>query len=80
VLPFTLPVAADFEYAYATQANLALERRLTDNMALSVSYLFVGTRHLPRPIDINAPLVDLQIENFRRYANRLPTNTTEVAL
>jgi hypothetical protein len=31
-------------------------------------------------LDINAPQTDLQILNFRRYANRNPTNTTEAAL
>ncbi|HEY9282925.1 MAG TPA: TonB-dependent receptor [Pyrinomonadaceae bacterium] len=80
VLPFTLPVAADFEYAYANQGNLSVERRLTENMSVSASYLFVGAHHLPHPRDINAPNIGLQIENFRRFANRAPTNTTEVAL
>ncbi|HEV2762601.1 MAG TPA: TonB-dependent receptor, partial [Pyrinomonadaceae bacterium] len=80
VLPFTLPVAADFEYPYANQANLTLERRLTENMSVSASYLFVGAHHLPHPRDINAPNIALQVENFRRFANRAPANTTEVAL
>jgi hypothetical protein len=80
VLPFTLPVAADFEYPYANQANLTLERQLTRDMSVSASYLFVGAHHLPHPRDINAPNINLQIENFRRFANRAPTNTTEVAL
>ncbi|HEY8559017.1 MAG TPA: TonB-dependent receptor [Pyrinomonadaceae bacterium] len=77
VLPFTLPVAKDFEYASATQANLAIEHQLTKNMSLSVSYLFVGARHLPHPTDLNAPDTALQIENFRRFANRLPNSPTE---
>ena len=29
VLPFTLPISKDFEYAYATQANFTVERQLT---------------------------------------------------
>lgn len=44
---------------------------------MSVGYLMVGTRHLPRPIDINAPQINLLVENFRRFAGRLPVNTTE---
>ena len=80
VLPFTLPVAADFEYPYANQGNLSIERRLTADMSVSASYLFVGAHHLPHPRDINAPNINFQIENFRRYANRVPANTTEVAL
>jgi hypothetical protein len=80
VLPFTLPVSADFEYPYANQGNVTLERRLTENMSVSASYLFVGAHHLPHPRDINAPNISLQIENFRRFANRAPANTTEAAL
>jgi Carboxypeptidase regulatory-like domain/TonB dependent receptor len=80
VLPFTLPVAKNFEYAYANQANVTVERRLTKDMSLTASWLFVGAHHLPHPLDINAPRTELQVQNFARYANRLPTNTTEVAL
>jgi hypothetical protein len=79
VLPFTLPISKDFKYASATQANFGIEHQLTKNMALSLSYIFVGAHNLPRPNDINAPRTDLQIQNFQRFANRLPTNTQEVA-
>lgn len=77
VLPFTLPVSKDFEYAYANQANLTLERQLTKDMSFAASYLFVGAHHLPRPTDLNAPFTNLQIENFRRFAGRDPLNTSE---
>ena len=77
VLPFTLHVNKDFEYAYATQANASIERKLTENMTLSASYLFVGGRHLHHPLDVNAPRTDLQIANFARLAGRNPVNTTE---
>ncbi|HSK70423.1 MAG TPA: TonB-dependent receptor [Pyrinomonadaceae bacterium] len=77
VLPFTLPIAKDFQYAYATQANLAFEHQLTNDMAFSVSYLYVGARHLPHPTDLNTPNTALQIENFRRFAGRAPVTTTE---
>ena len=77
VLPFTLPVSKNFEYAYANQANFTVERQLTKDMSISAGYLFVGAHHLPHPLDINAPRTDLQIENFRRCFNRLPVNTTE---
>ncbi|MDQ3088440.1 MAG: TonB-dependent receptor [Acidobacteriota bacterium] len=79
VLPFTLPVSQNFEYASATQANLAVETQLTRNMALAVSYIFVGAHHLPRPTDLNTPDTALQIQNFQRCFGRLPVNTTEVA-
>lgn len=77
VLPFTLPISKDFEYAYATQANVTFERQLTKDMALSVSYIFVGAHHLPHPSDLNTPNTALQIENFRRFAGRNPINTQE---
>jgi hypothetical protein len=80
VLPFTLPVAKDFQYASANQGNLTIERQLTKDMSISASYLYVGAHHLPHPLDINAPRTDIQIQNFSRYANRLPTNTTEALL
>src|SRR5882724_5866198 len=77
VLPFTLHVSKDFEYAYANQANFTIERQLTKDMSISGSYLFVGAHHLPHPLDINAPRTDLQIANFVRWANRNPLNPTE---
>ena len=77
VLPFTLPVAKDFEYAYANQGNASIERQLSKNMTISAGYLFVGAHHLPHPLDINAPRTDLQMQNFARYSGRNPNNTTE---
>jgi hypothetical protein len=76
VLPFTLHVSKNFEYAYANQANFTVERQLTKDMSISAGYLFVGAHHLPHPLDINAPRTDLQIENYRRCFNALPTSTT----
>src|SRR5215217_935824 len=80
VLPFTLHVQKNFEYAYANQGNFTVERQLTKDMTLTGSYIYVGAHHLPHPLDINAPQTNLQIQNFRRYANRNPTNTTEALL
>ncbi|HEX2271098.1 MAG TPA: TonB-dependent receptor [Pyrinomonadaceae bacterium] len=77
VLPFTLHVQKNFEYAYATQGNFTIERELTRNMTLSSSYIYVGARHLPHPLDINAPRTELQIQNFVRWAGRNPVSTTE---
>lgn len=77
VLPFTLHVQKDFEYAYANQGNFTIERELTRDMTISGSYIFVGAHHLPHPLDINAPRTELQIQNFFRLAGRNPVNTTE---
>ncbi len=77
VLPFTLHVQKDFEYAYANQGNFTIERELTKDMTLSGSYIYVGAHHLPHPLDVNAPRTDLQIQNFFRLAGRNPVSTTE---
>ncbi len=77
VLPFTLPIGKDFQYASATQANLTFEREIMKNMSVSASYIFVGAHHLPHPTDLNPPNTALAIQNFQRCFGRLPTNTTE---
>ena len=77
VLPFTLPVAKNFEYASATQGNFTVERQLSKNMAISASYIRVSAHHLPRPTDLNTPNAALQIQNFFRLAGRNPSSTTE---
>ncbi|MGH9947286.1 MAG: TonB-dependent receptor domain-containing protein [Pyrinomonadaceae bacterium] len=79
VLPFTLPIAKDFEYASATQGNLTFERQLSKDTVISASYLYVSAHHLPRPTDLNTPNVASQIENYRRCFGVLPTNTTQAA-
>jgi hypothetical protein len=76
ILPFTLFVDKDFEYAYANQANLTIERQLTNDMSLSASYLFVGAHHLNHPRDINLMRNDLLIENFRRFFTVAPPDPT----
>jgi len=81
LLPFTLPVAQDFEYAYANQANVTLERRLTKDMSFTASYLFVGAHHLPLPRDVNEVRQDLFLQNFQRYAGpRSPISFADAAL
>ncbi|MGA9995635.1 MAG: TonB-dependent receptor, partial [Pyrinomonadaceae bacterium] len=80
LFPFTLGVAKNFEYAYANQANLTVERQLTKDMSFSASYIFVGAHHLPHPEDINAPRTDLLIENFRRFAGTTPASNGQALL
>jgi hypothetical protein len=77
VLPFTLPISKDFEYASATHANLTLEQQLTSDMSVSAAYIFVRAQNLPHPTDLNAPNTNLQIQNFERCYGRLPFNTQE---
>lgn len=77
VLPFSLPIAKDFEYAYAGQGNMGIERQINKDTSLSVNYIMVQAHHLPRPTDLNAPNSALQIQNFARFAGRSPISTTE---
>lgn len=76
-LSFTLPIVKNFEYPLAQQANLGIERQLTNDISISASYLFVTSRHLPRAVDINPPNNALITENFRRFAGRNPTSAAE---
>ncbi|HKO98962.1 MAG TPA: TonB-dependent receptor [Pyrinomonadaceae bacterium] len=80
LLPFTLPISRDFEYAYANQGNLTIERQITKDMSLSASYLFVGAHHLPLPIDVNIVNQNLLVANFQRFANRAPNSFGEAVL
>ncbi len=80
VLPFSLPIAKNFEYASATQANFSVERQLTKDMSLSATYIYVGAHHLPHPTDLNTPNTSLQIQNYQRYnGGASPTSTQQVA-
>jgi hypothetical protein len=54
LLPFTLPVAADFKYGYAQQANLTIERELSKSWKMSVGYQYTRGIHLNRPVDVNS--------------------------
>lgn len=54
ILPFTLPVASNFQYGYAQQANLTVERVLGGTWKLSAGYQWTKGSHLNRPIDINS--------------------------
>ncbi len=80
VLPFSLPIAKDFQYASATQANISFEQQIGRDMAITGSYLYVGAHHLPHPTDLNTPNTALQIQNYQRYnGGALPTSTQAVA-
>ena len=54
VLPFTLPVGANFKYGYAQQGNLTIERELAGSWKMSVGYQYTRGIHLNRPVDINS--------------------------
>jgi hypothetical protein len=80
VLPFTLPIAKDFKYASATQANLTVEQQIGKNMAISIGYIYVGAHNLPHPTDLNAPQTNLQILNFQRFNGGAAPASTQAAV
>ncbi|MEE8176978.1 MAG: TonB-dependent receptor, partial [Acidobacteriota bacterium] len=63
ILPFTLPIEEDFEFGYAQQWNLTVERELVHNLSLSVGYQGVKGAHLNRPRNINVPDPALLVAN-----------------
>ena len=54
ILPFTLPVAGNFHYAYAHQANLTIEREIAGSWKFSIGYQYTRGLHLNRPRVINS--------------------------
>jgi hypothetical protein len=54
ILPFTLPVAKNFVYGYAQQANLTVERQIASTWKISAGYQWTRGIHLTRPVDINS--------------------------
>lgn len=63
--PFGYPIAKNFVYAYAQQANFTVEHDFGHNLALSVGYNFNGGRHLNRPINANTVRGDLLVKNWQ---------------
>jgi hypothetical protein len=72
ILPFTLHVGKDFEYPYATQGNLAIERQLSKDTVLSASFITVNARHLAHPQDVNIVQSNFLVDNFRRFTANNP--------
>ena len=66
--PFGFPVGNKFQYGYANQANLTIERDLGHDFAMSLEYNFNGGRRLARPINVNASRSDLMTLNWQRAA------------
>ena len=66
-MPFGFPLASNFQYAYANQANFGIEHDLGHGYALNLSYSFNGGRHLNRPINSNAVHGPLLFQNYLAY-------------
>lgn len=65
LLPFTLPIASNFQYAYAQQGNLTLERQLSHDYKFSISYSYTHGLHLNRPRNIDSTDPKLLTQNLR---------------
>jgi hypothetical protein len=54
ILPFTLPIARNFQYGYAEQGNLTIEHEIAGSWKFSLGYQYTRGLHLHRPVDINS--------------------------
>ena len=63
ILPFTLPIAANFKYGYAEQGNLTVEREIAGSWKFSLGYQYTRGLHLHRPVDVNSTNPQLLAQN-----------------
>jgi hypothetical protein len=63
ILPFTIPVRSNFQYALAQQANLSVERELSQDWKISFGYNFTHGTHLDHTININVTNPALLLAN-----------------
>jgi len=54
ILPFTLPLAKNFVYGYANQANLTIEREIAGSWKFSLGYQWTRGVHLNHAQDLNS--------------------------
>ncbi|MGH9712353.1 MAG: TonB-dependent receptor domain-containing protein [Candidatus Acidiferrales bacterium] len=63
LLPFTIPVTKNFQYALAQQANLTIEREITKDWKISVGYNYTHGTHLDHTVNINVTNPALLVAN-----------------
>jgi len=63
ILPFTLPIARNFQYGYAEQGNLTVEREIAGSWKFSLGYQYTRGLHLHRPVDVNSTNPQLLAQN-----------------
>jgi len=63
LLPFTIPVRKNFQYALAQQANLTIEREITKDWKVSVGYNYTHGTHLDHTVNINVTKPELLMAN-----------------
>ena len=64
ILPFTIPTAKNFVFAYAQQGNLTIEHEFAHDWKVDVSYSYTHGVHLNRPRNINSSNPTLLMQNF----------------
>jgi hypothetical protein len=64
ILPFVLPVSKNFQFGYAQQGNLTIERQIAGSWKISVGYQYTRGLHLYRPVDINSTNPQLLTQNL----------------
>ncbi len=88
ILPFTLPLAKNFRYAYSQQSNLTIEREIAGSWKVSLSYQYTHGLKLNRPRDINSTnpvlltsnLAKASLAGLRNSAGQQFTNPLTVSL
>jgi hypothetical protein len=63
LLPFTIPVEKNFQFALAQQANFSIERQLTKDWKISLGYNYTHGTHLDRAININVTKPEILVSN-----------------
>jgi hypothetical protein len=63
ILPFTLPIARNFQYGYAEQGNLTVEHEIAGSWKFSLGYQYTRGLHLHRPVDVNSTNPQLLAQN-----------------
>ena len=63
ILPFTIPVQKNFQYALAQQANLTIERELSKDWKISVGYNYTHGTHLDHVVNLNVTNPALLVAN-----------------
>ena len=72
ILPFTLPLAKNFVYGYANQANLTIEREIAGSWKFSLGYQWSRGVHLNHAQDVNSTDPRLLAQNtFNAVASGL---------
>jgi hypothetical protein len=62
ILPSIISIARNFTFSYSHQANLSIEKKITNDMSFTATYTFTGGRSLPRPRNINPPNAKLLLQ------------------